>query len=82
MAKKHLVEDEKSNCMKEELLVSLEMGAVEVDENAKGGDRYSKLKNMFRSRIVDYYKTHPEVMIIFKHIFWCGCICCESVILN
>lgn len=60
VVKKIRVQDEVTKCMKEELLMSLEVNALESDKNAKGGGGFSQLKDIFRSRIIDYSKAHPE----------------------
>lgn len=65
VVKKIRVQDEVTKCMKEELLMSLEVNALESDKNAKGGGGFSQLKDIFRSRIIDYSKAHPEVLIGF-----------------
>lgn len=63
VAKKIRVQDEETKCMKEELLVSLEVVVVETDKNVKGGGGggFSQLKEIFRSQIMDFYKTQHEV---------------------
>ena len=81
VAKKILVQDEKTKCMEEELLVSLDMGAVENDANAKGGDGFAKLKKMFRSRVTDYSKTHLEVLIMLL-LYSRLCSCFSVLSLN
>ncbi|KNA14551.1 hypothetical protein SOVF_106550 [Spinacia oleracea] len=62
VAKKIRVQDEETKCMKEELLVSLEVVVVETDKNVKGGGGggFSQLKEIFRSQIMDFYKTQHE----------------------
>ncbi|KAH9611327.1 hypothetical protein KSS87_005421 [Heliosperma pusillum] len=60
VVKKVRVQDEKTGCMKEELIISLETESVETDKIAKGSAGYSHLKGIFHSRIVDYAKIHPE----------------------
>lgn len=59
MVKKIREEDRETNCMKEELLVSLE---VDAGENMKGVGGFSQqLKGIFQSRLADYSRTHDEV---------------------
>ncbi|XP_021770201.1 CDT1-like protein a, chloroplastic [Chenopodium quinoa] len=59
-AKKIRVQDDETKCMMEDLLLSLEVVALETDKKAKGGSGFSQLKDIFRSRIFDYYKSHHE----------------------
>ena len=61
MIKKIRLQDEETHCMKEELTITLEADAVEVDRNAKGTAGFAHLKGIFRSRITDYSINHPEV---------------------
>ncbi|XP_010696152.2 CDT1-like protein a, chloroplastic [Beta vulgaris subsp. vulgaris] len=61
MVKKIRVEDRETNCMKEELFVSLEVdAAVATEEHMKGGGGFSRLKQIFHSRLTDYSRTHDE----------------------
>uniref|UniRef100_A0A803M7R6 CDT1 Geminin-binding domain-containing protein n=2 Tax=Chenopodium quinoa TaxID=63459 RepID=A0A803M7R6_CHEQI len=60
VAKKLRVQDDETKCMMEDLLLSLEVVALETDKNAKGGSGFSQLKDIFRSRMLDYYKSHHE----------------------
>ncbi|KAJ8552980.1 hypothetical protein K7X08_020373 [Anisodus acutangulus] len=48
--KKMLVLDERTNCMKPDLHITLNANGVEVDEKLK----------VFRSRVLDFVKSHPE----------------------
>jgi hypothetical protein len=46
----------------------------------KGETRYSALRRIFRQRVVDFFKNHPEVWLSF--IFeLCSCatvqVCCQ-----
>ncbi|KAL2934741.1 CDT1-like protein a chloroplastic [Bienertia sinuspersici] len=58
--KKVRVQDEDTKCMKEGIHVSLEVDAVETDKNSKGGGGFSQLKEIFQTRMVNYYKTHEN----------------------
>jgi len=59
------VQDEETKCMKEDLMLKLEVDAVESDKNVKGAPGFSQLKGIFRSRIIDYSTMHPEVQMGF-----------------
>ncbi|KAL9243010.1 hypothetical protein vseg_016952 [Gypsophila vaccaria] len=60
VVKKIRVQDDETSCMKEELVISLETGAVETDTIVKGSVGYFHLKGIFHSRIVDFSTAHPE----------------------
>ncbi|XP_021720252.1 CDT1-like protein a, chloroplastic [Chenopodium quinoa] len=60
VVKKIRVQDRETNCMKEDLLVSLEVDAVATDDNVKGGGGFSHLKGIFQSRLTHYFRTHDE----------------------
>lgn len=55
------VQDEETKCMKEELMLKLEVDAVESDKNVKRAAGFSQLKGIFQSRITNYSTTHSEV---------------------
>ncbi|KAH9608175.1 hypothetical protein KSS87_009698 [Heliosperma pusillum] len=50
--------DEETSCMKEDLLISLNIQEIEKHVKVNGG--FSLLKQVFRTRIIDYATTHPE----------------------
>ncbi|XP_074312110.1 CDT1-like protein a, chloroplastic [Silene latifolia] len=50
--------DEETSCIKEELLISLNI--QETEKHVKGNDGFSRLKQVFLTRIIDYAKSHPE----------------------
>ncbi|GMH25772.1 hypothetical protein Nepgr_027615 [Nepenthes gracilis] len=54
------VRDEETNCMKEELHVSLDAEALKHNDNTKDIIGGSQLKKVFRARITKYHETHPE----------------------
>ena len=61
MIRKIRVQDEATHCMKEELVITLNVEAVEVDRNEKGTAGFAHLKGIFWLRITDYSINHPEV---------------------
>ncbi|KAJ0967292.1 hypothetical protein J5N97_024209 [Dioscorea zingiberensis] len=60
LIKKVLVHDEVSCCMKPELQVSLQIDAVEENTKQNGESGYSLVRKVFRERLVDFSKAHPE----------------------
>ncbi|KAK9698261.1 hypothetical protein RND81_08G092200 [Saponaria officinalis] len=49
------IQDKETRCMKEDLLISLE-----INNQAKGNAGYSHLRTIFRTRITNYSTIHPE----------------------
>jgi chromatin licensing and DNA replication factor 1 len=58
---KILLRHEKTCCMKPDLQVNLLVDAVESCVMQKGETRYSALRRIFRQRVVDFFRKHPEV---------------------
>ncbi|OIT06911.1 PREDICTED: CDT1-like protein a, chloroplastic [Nicotiana attenuata] len=58
--KKILVHDEHTYCMKPDLHITLNANAVEVDEKLKSTSGTVQLEKVFRARILDFFKSHPE----------------------
>jgi chromatin licensing and DNA replication factor 1 len=58
---KILLRDDKTCCMKPDLQVNLLVNAVEDSMMQKGETRYSALRRIFRQRLVDFFRDHPEV---------------------
>ncbi|XP_010274794.1 PREDICTED: CDT1-like protein b [Nelumbo nucifera] len=57
---KVLMHDEGTLCMKPELQITLQTDALENDEKRKVGSGYLKLRKIFRERLLDFFKAHPE----------------------
>ncbi|CAM0943532.1 unnamed protein product [Alopecurus aequalis] len=64
---KILLRDEKTCCMKPDLQVNLLVDAVEDSVLQKGETRYSALRRIFRQRLVDFFRNHPEGDDIPEH---------------
>lgn len=58
--KKVLSLDERTSCMKPDLHVTLEADAIENDGKRKSGNGNLDLKKVFRARLLDFVKSHPE----------------------
>ncbi|TYI55483.1 hypothetical protein E1A91_D11G145100v1 [Gossypium mustelinum] len=58
--KRMLVFDEKTSCMKPDLHVSIIMDAIGCGDNSKSETKNMKLRKVFRDRLADYIKAHPE----------------------
>ncbi|PKA48450.1 CDT1-like protein a, chloroplastic [Apostasia shenzhenica] len=58
LIKKVLLRDEVTCCMKPELLVTIQVDAVESNHKRKSESASSVLRNVFRSRIVEFVRSH------------------------
>ncbi|KAK3193579.1 hypothetical protein Dsin_024889 [Dipteronia sinensis] len=58
--KKVLVFDEKTSCMKPDLHVSIDVDAIECDGKPKSDSKNMNLRKVFRARLMDFLKDHPE----------------------
>ena len=56
--KKVMMLDERTSCMKPDLHVTLNVDGIENSESESG---HSHLRKIFRSRLSDFAKAHPEV---------------------
>ncbi|GJN36221.1 hypothetical protein PR202_gb25061 [Eleusine coracana subsp. coracana] len=64
---KILLRDETTCCMKPDLQVNLLVDAVENAAKQKGETAYSALRRIFRQRLVDFFRDHPEGDDIPEH---------------
>ncbi|KAK9145087.1 hypothetical protein Sjap_004990 [Stephania japonica] len=53
--------DEQTLCMKPDLQITLQGDALESKVEEKKGSGYTDLRKVFRSRLSEFYKAHPEV---------------------
>lgn len=60
--KKILVRDDRTSCMKPDLNISLNFSIVQTDENLTSDSAYLLLTKMFRSKLVSFWKSNPEVL--------------------
>ncbi|XP_042442241.1 CDT1-like protein a, chloroplastic [Zingiber officinale] len=58
--KKVLLHDETTCCMKPELQISLQVEAIEKNIKGKSESGYSILRAVFRERLLNFVKEHPE----------------------
>lgn len=58
---KILIRDERTLCIKPDLQVALQLDAFDNSGKGKMDSGYSILKKMFHARILEFFKTHPEV---------------------
>lgn len=65
--KRVLVFDERTCCMRPDLHVTLNVNAVEYAESLKSESKNIGLRKVFRARLADFYKNHPEV---FWFLLW------------
>lgn len=59
--KKVLMFDEKTSCMKPDLHVTINVDAVECDGRSKSDSKNMDVRKVFRARLMDFIKGHPEV---------------------
>jgi hypothetical protein len=64
--KKILVFDERTSCMKPDLHVTINPDAVEFDAKLKSESGNMCLRKLFRERLKDFWKSHPEVWLIYS----------------
>ncbi|CAF2096450.1 BnaA05g11560D [Brassica napus] len=59
--KRVLIHDEATSCMKPDLHVTLNAGAVEENGNSKSESKKKiSLRKVFRARLADFVKSHPQ----------------------
>ncbi|KAF8401863.1 hypothetical protein HHK36_012810 [Tetracentron sinense] len=58
--KKVLLHDERTLCMKPDLQVSLQVDALQNEVKGKTGSAYFSLRKVFRARLLEFFKAHPE----------------------
>ncbi|PKU85918.1 CDT1-like protein a, chloroplastic [Dendrobium catenatum] len=58
--KKVFLHDETTCCMKPELQISLQVDSVESNPELKGESPYSAVRKVFRDRLVQFAREHPE----------------------
>ncbi|PPR82901.1 hypothetical protein GOBAR_AA37817 [Gossypium barbadense] len=66
--KRMLVFDEKTSCMKPDLHVSIIMDAIDCGDNSKSETKNMKLRKVFRDRLADYIKAHPELYTLLRMV--------------
>jgi chromatin licensing and DNA replication factor 1 len=60
--------NEQTSCMKPELHVTVNADAIECDDGKlKSESKNIYLRKVFRSRLADFYRDHPQVL--------CFCLC-------
>lgn len=59
--KKVLLRDEVTCCMKPDLHVTLQVDAIVNSEKGKEDGGHSALRRIFRERLANFSKEHPEV---------------------
>ena len=60
--KKMLIFDESTSCMKPDLRVSIIVDAIDYGDKSESKTKNLNLRRVFRSRLADYLKAHPEVI--------------------
>lgn len=62
---KVLIRDERTSCMKPDLHVTLNVNAIENDGKLKSNSGNLLLRKVFRARLLDFSKAHPEVCLSY-----------------
>ncbi|KAH6828627.1 hypothetical protein C2S53_006625 [Perilla frutescens var. hirtella] len=57
---KYLQHDERTSCMKPDLRITLDAEAIKSKGKSNSHSGNLKLRKVFRSRLVDFFKSHPE----------------------
>ncbi|RVW24566.1 CDT1-like protein a, chloroplastic [Vitis vinifera] len=63
--KKVLMLDERTSCMKPDLLITLDVDGI---ENSKLESGNSHLRKIFRARLLDFAKAHPSAFTLQSHL--------------
>lgn len=53
--------DEQTSCMKPDLRITLNASAVVDNGKIKSGGGNLELRKVFRARLLNFFKAHPEV---------------------
>jgi chromatin licensing and DNA replication factor 1 len=62
--------DEQTSCMKPDLQVTVNADAIQCDDGKlKTESEKIYLRKVFRSRLVDFYRDHPQVLLFFVPLF-------------
>jgi chromatin licensing and DNA replication factor 1 len=61
--KKVFLRDESTCCMKPELQICINMENIGINMKEEGQNAYLHLRKVFKERLVDYVRVHPEVLI-------------------
>lgn len=72
--KRVLIYDETTSCMKPDLHVTLNADAVEYDDKSKSESKKIALRKVFRARLADFVKAHPQVLFPV----WCILYMCSG----
>lgn len=57
--------DERTSCMKPDLHISFNIDAIEDNAKLKSESGNMYLRKVFRARLVDFSKSHPEVIVAY-----------------
>lgn len=64
MVEKVLQRDERTSCMKPDLRITVNVKAIESKGKSKSHSGNLQLRKVFRGRLLDFFKSHPEVQLI------------------
>lgn len=63
MLEKILQHDERTSCMRPEIRITLDVEAIRTKGKSKSHSGNLQLRKVFRSRLLDFFKSHPEVQV-------------------
>jgi chromatin licensing and DNA replication factor 1 len=63
MIKKVFLRDENTCCMKPELQISMNAEGIGINTKESGQTAYLHLREVFKERLVNFVRDHPEVLI-------------------
>ncbi|KAK6286445.1 hypothetical protein POUND7_012624 [Theobroma cacao] len=58
--KRMLIFDERTSCMKPDLHISIIVDAIDCGDKSKSGTKNLNVRRVFRARLADFLKAHPE----------------------
>lgn len=67
---KILQHDERTSCMKPDIRITLDVEAIKTKGKSKSHSGNLQLRKVFRSRLLDFFKSHPEVQLVLHTPFF------------
>lgn len=64
MLEKVLQYDERTCCMKPDIRITINVEAIETKGKLRSHSGNLLLRKVFRSRVLDFFKSHPEVQLM------------------
>lgn len=64
VVEKVLRHDERTSCMRPDLRITLNVDAIDYQSKLKSPSSNLQLRKVFRNRLLDFFKSHPEVLLL------------------